>query len=83
MKKEKMIKTIQCKEAYLFLLVKQAELVFGENSEPHKRARSAWNSVMTLMNDLSIESDLTLPNYLEAYNVMSGAINKKDIVIQI
>ena len=69
MKKMDMVKTIQVKEAILFLLTKQAELIFGKESDSHKRARASWNSVMELMGELNVESDLTLPAYLESYKI--------------
>ena len=81
MKKMDMIKTIQVKEAVLFLLVKQAELVFGYNSEPHKRARASWNGVMELMNELGVESDFTLPAHNESYKIIAEMVNREDITV--
>jgi len=81
MKKMDIIKHIQVKEAILFLQTKQAELVFGNGSEPHKRARASWNSVMELMGELNVESDLTLPAYLEAYKIIDEMINREDVAI--
>ena len=81
MKKTDMVKTIQVKEAILFLQTKQAELVFGNGSDPHKRARASWNAVMELMGELNVESDLTLPAYLESYKIIDEMINREDIAI--
>jgi len=81
MKKMDMVKHIQAKEAKFFLFIKQAELVFGSNSEPHKRARANWNSIMELMGELSIESDYNLPAHIEAYKIMSTILKNEDIAI--
>jgi hypothetical protein len=81
MKKMDMVKTIQVKEAVLFLLTKQAELVFGNGSDPHKRARASWHSVMELMGELGIESDYSLPAYIESHKIIAEMLNTEDIAV--
>lgn len=81
MKKMDMVKTIQVKEAVLFLLTKQSELVFGNGSDSHKRARASWHSVMELMGELGIESDYSLPAYIESHKIIAEMLNTEDTVI--
>jgi hypothetical protein len=81
MKKMDMVKTIQVKEAVLFLLTKQAELVFGNGSDSHKRARASWHSVMELMGELGIESDYSLPAHTESHKIIIDMLNTEDIAV--
>ncbi len=81
MKKMDMVKTIQVKEAVLFLLTKQSELVFGNGSDSHKRARASWHSVMELMGELGIESDYSLPAYIESHKIIVEMLNTEDTVV--
>jgi hypothetical protein len=81
MKKMDMVKTIQVKEAVLFLLTKQAELIFGKESDSHKRARASWNSVMELMGELEIESDYSLPAHTESHKIIIDMLNTEDTAV--
>ena len=81
MKKMDMVKTIQVKEAVLFLILKQAELVFGNGSDSHKRARASWHSVMELMGELGIESDYSLPAHTESHKIIIEMLNTKDTAV--
>lgn len=55
MTKSTMITTIQEKEMDLWENLKVVERVFGKDSIQAKYKRSAWNSVLMLMNDMGIE----------------------------
>ena len=64
--KKDMIKLIQKREAELFLELKHIGLMFGSESEMHKRARSEWIGVNQLMENLGIKADLQLPEAKQA-----------------
>ena len=69
MKKADMVKTIQEKEAEMFLEMRQYEWIFGPESDPHKRSRSRWGVIMDIMEELGIEKDLNLPDAEKAFEV--------------
>ena len=71
MKKADIIKTIQQEEARLFLALKKSEQTFGENSQLHKRSRSEWNTIYTLMVSLNIKPDITLPDAERAFEIIN------------
>jgi hypothetical protein len=69
MKKADMIKTIQEKDAKLYLQIKEHEQLFGKDSFLHKSSRSEWCSIATLMQALDIKSDYSLPEWEEAMKI--------------
>ena len=81
MKKMDMIKHIQVKEAKLFFLLKQSELIFGQDSLANNRARSTWGSIIELMDELGIEQDHKLPDHDRAYTIMSEILKNKDVAM--
>jgi hypothetical protein len=66
MTKQKMIKAIQRFEAALYLEVKQAEQLFGSDSDITSRRTTRWASVHDAMDAMGIECDLTLPDNQKA-----------------
>jgi len=63
MKKADMIKTIQEKDAKLYLEMKKNEQVFGEDSDITKLSRREWCSIDKLMKELDIKTDFSLPEW--------------------
>ena len=63
MKKADMIKTIQEKDAKLYLEMKKYEQLFGEGSKLTTLSRREWCSIDALMKELDIKSDFTLPEW--------------------
>jgi hypothetical protein len=63
MKKADMIKTIQEKDAKLYLEMKKYEQLFGEDSKLTTLSRREWCSIDALMKELDIKSDFTLPEW--------------------
>lgn len=63
MKKADMIKTIQEKDARLYLQMKEYEQLFGEDSNLTKLSRREWCSIDSLMKELNIKSDFSLPEW--------------------
>lgn len=63
MKKADMIKKIQEKDAKLYLELKKSEQLFGEDSNIAISNRREWCSIDSLMKELAIESDFSLPEW--------------------
>lgn len=63
MKKADMIKTIQEKDARLYLQMKEYEQLFGEDSKLTTLSRREWCSIDSLMKELNIKSDFSLPEW--------------------
>lgn len=74
MKKQNMIKAIQNKEAELFLIAKQSEVIFGDESGLTKRDRSRWVAVAELMEELGIEPDIDHPAHTEVFKLSCKTI---------
>ena len=70
MTKKEMIKTLQQKEAELFLEMKQYEHMFGQESPQHKTKRSSWCVIYELMNEFGIKPDAFLPENMEAVGIV-------------
>jgi len=66
MTKQKMIKAIQRFEAALYLEVKQAEQLFGVDSDITARRTTRWASVHDAMQAMGVECDLMLPDNQKA-----------------
>ena len=66
MTKQKMIKAIQRLEAALYLEVKQAEQLFGCDSDITARRTTRWASVHDAMDAMGIACDLMLPDNQKA-----------------
>jgi hypothetical protein len=66
MTKKEMIKAIQRLEAELYLEVKQAEQLFGCDSDITARRTTRWASVHDAMQAMNVECDLTLPDNQKA-----------------
>lgn len=70
MTKKEMIKTIQQKEAELFLEMKEYARLFGEESPQHKTKRMVWGEIFGLMHELNIKPDVFLPENLKAVDIV-------------
>jgi hypothetical protein len=66
MTKKEMIKAIQRLEAELYLEVKQAEQLFGSDSDITARRTTRWASVHDAMDAMGVACDLTLPDNQKA-----------------
>ena len=66
MTKKEMIKAIQRLEAALYLEVKQAEQLFGLDSDITARRTTRWASVHDAMDAMNVECDLMLPDNQKA-----------------
>ena len=66
MTKKEMIKAIQRLEAELYLEVKQAEQLFGCDSDITARRTTRWASVHDAMDAMGVACDLTLPDNQKA-----------------
>ena len=69
MKKADMIKKIQEKDAKLYLEIKKSEQLYGEDSKLTTLNRREWCSIDTLMKELDIEADFSLPEWEEAMKI--------------
>ncbi len=69
MKKADMIKKIQEKDAKLYLELKKSEQLYGEDSKLTTLNRREWCSIDTLMKELDIESDFSLPEWTLAIEI--------------
>ncbi len=70
MTKKEMIKTIQQKEAELFLEMKEYASLFGEESPQHKTKRMRWGEIFGLMHELNIPANIFLPENLKAADIV-------------
>ena len=66
MTKKEMIKAIQRLEAELYLEVKQAEQLFGLESDITARRTTRWASVHDAMDAMGVACDLMLPDNQKA-----------------
>jgi hypothetical protein len=70
MTKEEMIKKIQEIEANSFLETKQNQQMFGNESYMYLSSRSEWTGVCKLMEELDIETDISLPAAQDALEII-------------
>ena len=71
MKKADMIKTIQEKDAKLYLQTKQYESRFGRDSNLATAYRNEWMAIYELMKELDIKSDYSLPEWDKAMEIIN------------
>lgn len=70
MTKKEMIKTMQLKEAALWLAFRETYVEFGSNHQITNRKRSEWCIVSTALGELKIITDHTLPDNQKAFELM-------------
>jgi len=66
MTKKEIIAEIQKKEALFLLEMKQTEINFGEDHIMSGEMRFRWHSMVDLMESLGIPPDESLPDYVQA-----------------
>jgi hypothetical protein len=81
MTKKQMIAMIQKAEATAWLELKKAILLFGRDADRTSINRREWSALHDLMNSLNIESDLQLPDNLEARLVQQMIFDKEEKVM--
>ena len=79
MTKKEMIKVIQQKEAEAFLQIKVDESLFGMDSKITSRSRSDWAKINSLMEDLGIKPDNTLPENQRAIAFIADKVKKEEL----
>ena len=72
MTKAEMIKTLQLKEAKLFLKLKEAELLFDKDSYYFKSLRTEFCIVSNILDELGIKVDFSLPDNQKVTNIIMG-----------
>lgn len=72
-----MIQNIQALEATLFLNAKQLEFDYGKEEPMYRSAINKWLGVNTLMQDLGIKEDLTLPEARESAELIYQISKKR------
>ena len=77
MTKKQMIEIIQQKEAELFLTLKVDENMFGTENNITSKSRSDWNIIYTLMGELEIEPNSSLPENQEAHRMVVERIKER------
>jgi hypothetical protein len=70
MTKKAMIQAIQQTEAAMFLELKKTEQVCGTDNSLTTQLRTRWAVMDELMKTLGIELDITLPDNIEATNII-------------
>ena len=70
MTKAEMIKTLQLKEAKLFLELNEAELLFDKDSYYFKSIRTNFCIVSNILDELGVKADFNLPDNQKATNIL-------------
>ena len=81
MTKKQMIATIQQTEAAAWLELRKCILYFGREANATLKSRREWCSIQTLMDKLSIKTDYTLADNLQAREVNERIKNKEEKVM--
>ena len=70
MTKKEMIKTMQLKEAALWLAFRESYFEFGQDHQITNRKRSEWCAISSLLGEVGIEEDYKLPDNQKAFELM-------------
>ena len=70
MTKAEMIKTLQLKEAKLFLELKEAEVLFDKDSNYFKSIRTKFCIVSNILDELGVKADFNLPDNQKATSIL-------------
>jgi hypothetical protein len=70
MTKKEMIKTMQLKEAALWLAFRETYVELGQIHQITSRKRSEWCTINSMLVELKIVTDHTLPDNQKAFELM-------------
>ena len=70
MTKKEMIKTLQLKEAALWLAFRESYVEFGDDNQITNRKRSEWCTISSMLGELKIEADYKLPDNQKAFGII-------------
>jgi len=78
MTKKQMIEIIQQREAELFLTLKVDEKLFGTENNITSKSRSEWSKIYSLMEELEIKSNNSLPENQEAHRMIIERLKEEE-----
>ena len=78
MTKKQMIEIIQQREAELFLTLKVDEKLFGTENNITSKSRSEWSKIYSLMEELEIKSNNSLPENQEAHRMIIERVKEEE-----
>ena len=70
MTKKLMIEKMQLKEAALWLAFRESYVEFGDDYRITNRKRSEWCAISSLLEEVGIEADHTLPDNQKAFGII-------------